>query len=269
MKILLIGAGAWGQKYIDTFKQWPHIELCIATRQSWKKDIDQVPDGVIICTPPSSHIEIARYSLEHHIPVMIEKPLALTHQDASQLIPLQNNAPILVNHIHLFSDYFQELMRQCPLNQITQIDALNLRGNSHHNYSALYDQGCHDVSMILELMKEYPTQIEAKFQTGFYDIDLQFSNKKAHIEISNKYNPKIRYLKVKCNNSHIFYNDHLMGDKLTGIEHNIKNAIPPLTNSLQCFFSLIEGKSDTRAGLDLPLQVMQILDECQRQIGEV
>ena len=269
MKILLIGNGAWGQKYIDTFKQWPHIKLHIGTRQSWQNDVEQKPDGVIICTPPSSHIEIARYSLEHHLPVMIEKPLALSYQEATQLLPLQHNAPILVNHIHLFSDYFQEVMRQCLSDQITQIDAINLRGSSHHTYSPLYDQGCHDLSMILALMKEYPTQITAKFKVDAFHIDLQFDNKKSKIIISNKYETTVRHLKIKCNNCNVVYNDHLMENKLRGIEHNIKNAKLPLTNALQCFFGLIEGKSDPRAGLDLPLQVMQILDECQRQIGEI
>jgi len=269
MKILLIGAGAWGQRYIDTFKQWSQIELCIATRQDWQKNVKQSPDGVIICTPPSSHIEITRYILQHHLPVMIEKPLALTYQEASQLIPLQTNAPILVNHIHLFSDYFQELARQCPSSQITQINALNLRPPSHHTYSVLYDQGCHDVSMVLALMKEYPTHIEAKYKMGTYHINLQFGNKSAHIDVSNGWDPKIRHLKVKCNNDHIVYNDHLINNKLIGIKHNIHNETPPLTNALQCFFDLIEGKSDSRAGLDLPLQVTQILDECQRQIGKV
>ncbi len=269
MKILLIGSGAWGQRYIDTFKRWPHIELIVATRADWQKNVEQKPDGVIICTPPSSHIEIARYILQYHLPVMIEKPLALTHQEASQLVSLQNNAPILVNHIHLFSDYFQELTKQCPPSQITQIDALNLRGTSHHTYSILYDQGCHDIAMILTLMKEYPTQIKAKFKVDAYHIDLQFGDKKAHISISNKCEPKIRHLKVKCNNSNIVYNDHLTTNKLIGMKHNIQNEMLPLTNALQCFFDLIEGKPDPRSGLDLPLQVMQILDECQRQIGEI
>ena len=99
--VLVGGNGKWGQNYISTLKYFQDINLQVATRENWKQLIDKNPDGVIVATPPDSHIEIASYSLSKNIATMIEKPLALSLQEAETL--KQFTAPILVNHIQLFT----------------------------------------------------------------------------------------------------------------------------------------------------------------------
>jgi hypothetical protein len=42
----------------------------------------------------------------------------------------------------------------------------------------------------------------------------------------------------------------------------------PLTNALQVFIDAIHGKPDYRLGLELPMKVMRVLDECQKQLDE-
>src|ERR1035437_729108 len=102
MNIVMVGNGQWAQRYISTLSRFPNVNLQIANRDNWKSLIlKTLPEGVIVCTPPQSHIEIATYSLKLGIPTMIEKPLSLSLSEANAL--KQFCSPILVNHIHLFS----------------------------------------------------------------------------------------------------------------------------------------------------------------------
>ncbi|MFK7876060.1 MAG: Gfo/Idh/MocA family protein [Paracoccaceae bacterium] len=57
---------------------------------------DCAADGVIVATPTSLHTEHAKIAANHAIPVLIEKPVAGTLQDADQLSGIQT--PILVGH---------------------------------------------------------------------------------------------------------------------------------------------------------------------------
>src|SRR5580658_1853229 len=84
--VLCGGTGKWGQNYIKTLSSFENVKLIIANRNNWKILIDDnIPDFVIISTPPQSHIEIAIYALEQNIPVIIEKPLSLSYSVALSL----------------------------------------------------------------------------------------------------------------------------------------------------------------------------------------
>ncbi len=109
MNILLIGKGAWGKNYIKTIDSFfPKIKLTVADRTNWKQLIDKGPAGVIIATPPDSHIEIAKHALRENILCLIEKPLALSLNEAKEL-EQYSNVPILIGHIYLFSNWFQKI----------------------------------------------------------------------------------------------------------------------------------------------------------------
>lgn len=55
-------------------------------------------DGVIVCTPPSSHFPLARLVLEAGKPLLLEKPLTGTLAEAEQLAPLAAATPVMVAH---------------------------------------------------------------------------------------------------------------------------------------------------------------------------
>lgn len=61
-------------------------------------------DGVLIATPPKFHFEIAKFFLENGIPVLSEKPLVETAEEAYQLQSLshQHKVPLAVNQTRRF-----------------------------------------------------------------------------------------------------------------------------------------------------------------------
>lgn len=258
MNILLIGVGKWGKKYISTLKNFHDVHLTTATRENWQQLIDAKPDGVIISTPPDSHIEIALYALDKNIPVMIEKPLSLSLNEAKQLEKFK--IPILVNHIHLFADAYQNLKNIIKDCQITHIESFGYGDGPIRNYSSLWDYGSHDIAMILDITNSIPNHIDIfEYKNDLKSLfTIQMDYKLFHTEstVGNGSENKSRTLSVDFDGLTLTYDD----------KERPWHQAPPLTNAVKIFLEAIDGKEDYRVGLDLSLKVIQILDFCQKKL---
>lgn len=263
--LLLIGSGAWGQNYIKTLKIFSGVKLEVADRTNWRQLIDKKPDGVIVATPPESHIEIAQHALIQDIPTMIEKPLALSSQDAKKLLSFE--APILVNHIHLFSEAYQKIKQFVSPDKITSIQTTGYGPSLPRTYSALWDYGSHDISMILDLVQSVPETVfvnrvikcgqEAKGPEMF-DLDLVFDTCNTQSTFGSSKLFSVRDLTCRSITVH-FEGMTLAYDDTARPSHHV----PPLTNALCVFLNAISGISDSRLGLDLALKVTETLDRCE------
>lgn len=207
--LLLIGAGKWGQNYISTLSNFPDIKLTVATRDNWCSLVDTKPDGIIVATGPLAHVEIAKYILERHIPLMIEKPLALSLQEIEPLLSLQHNATILVNYTHLFANHFLEL--KAHLNNVSTIFAESRGPGPIRSYSSLFDYGSHAVAMCLYLLNEVPLSIgviqEGEEPANSFNINLQFAHTTVHLTVGNNEITKKLWLEAYINNGFLVYND--------------------------------------------------------------
>ena len=250
--ILLIGTGKFGKCYLSTLFSLTDIHLQTANRYNWKQLIDEKPDGVIIATPPDSHIEIAKCALEKNIPVMIEKPLSLSYDEAKQLQGY--SAPILVDHIHLFSDAYQSLKSTVNKEKINSIVSLGFNKSPNREYSALWDYAPHDLAMIMDITQQFPKEIECKqIATDFghlYNIKMYFENFVSASLVGNGGAKKVRKFKVHFDGLQASYDDN---DR--PFYHK-----SPLLNAVNVFLSAIDGNNDPRLGLDLSLKVVKLLE---------
>jgi predicted dehydrogenase len=53
-------------------------------------------DGVLLCTPPSTHVALAEYFVRLGVPVLCEKPFAVTPGEARRLIAVADAASVIV-----------------------------------------------------------------------------------------------------------------------------------------------------------------------------
>lgn len=260
MNILLVGNGKWGKNYISTLNNFPEVNLTIATRQNWKQLVDRNPNGVIIATPPDSHIEIASYALKKDIPIMIEKPLALSLDEVKKLEGFA--APILVNYIHLFSDAYQKIKEIVEPEKITSITSAGYNDGPIRNCSSLWDYGPHDIAMILNLTKKMPDNVCAfEFKNenkSIFTIQMNYKSFFTTSTVGNGANKPCRSLHVDFNGITVSYND----------KERSPHHTPPLTNALTTFIKAISGMSDERLGLDLSIKVTKTLELCQQFINE-
>jgi predicted dehydrogenase len=247
-KLLLIGNGQFGQKYFQTLNGFLNVSLTVASHHNWKSLIDQKPDGVLIVTPPNSHIEIAFYALDRGIPCMIEKPLALSLEEAEPLS--WYSAPILVNHIHLFARDYQAIKRNIKPNKIKNIQTIGTSNRAPREYSELWDYGPHDIAMILDLTQQFPQVIKCQQQDRQFIINMQFDDCETTSIIGHS-DSKRRVISV--NNGMFVYDQEVATDL-------------PLNTALDVFLGAINGVPDYRMGLDLALNVMRVLEACQKSL---
>lgn len=259
MNILLIGNGYWGNAYVSTFKNhFQQHSLDVGTRQDWKLKIDQKPDGVIVCTPPDSHIEIASYALQQNIPVMIEKPLALSLNECEKLKEFSANAFILVNHTHLFSEGYQRIKSMLKSEMIDKIDTFGWGINRNRSYSQLWDYGPHDLSMIFDLLENSELATIRCWKHNQYHIEMTFREDENTIYTTSTVgkevgSDKVRKIAIKTSGIDVIYDDVSRPSTHTF----------PLTNAIKVFLDGICGTEDDRFGIDLSLKIVKALEMCE------
>ncbi|MBU0952203.1 MAG: Gfo/Idh/MocA family oxidoreductase [Elusimicrobia bacterium] len=304
MQIGLIGAGRWGKRYIETLNRMPDINLAyLASRNpesvslvpstckvtpDWRNLLENTGlDGIIIATPPETHLEIAIESIHAGIPVLIEKPMTISLPAAQNLVKEAADCGILimVGHTHLFSAAFRGLkMKGQSLGKLKNMHSSGgAWGPFRPDTPPLWDWAPHDISMSIELSGSFPSHISAK-RTGFiqqpqgtgesFRIILDFeSGACSEINISNIQQNKQRLFKATYEGGSLIYDD-LAENKLV-FQFSSKSAVEPvaidhslpLTNLVADFCRAIgEGRRYDQS-LHLGLQVVEVLTECQKSLN--
>jgi len=301
MQIGLIGAGRWGKRYIETLSRMPGVTLaCLASGNPesaalvpstcritprWQDLLTQKnrPDGIIIATPPGTHLEIAVAAIRAGIPVLVEKPMTLSLAESETIVKETELSRVLtmVGHTHLFSAAFRELkVKGRALGRLKNIrSAGGGWGPFRPDTPPLWDWAPHDVAMTLDLLGSYPVRIEAE-RTGripqqqgsgeAFSIALGFeSGVSAQISVSNIQKQKQRVFEAVYEDGSLTYDD-LAQDKLVfrpssgaalepvAIEHSM-----PLSNLVAEFCRDIGEGKRSDPSLRLGLEVVRALAKCQ------
>jgi predicted dehydrogenase len=295
LRLGLAGAGRWGRNYIRTIAGLPELRLThVASRNPstaallpagcrlvahWSELIDpSALDGVIIATPPASHGEIARAAILAGIPVLIEKPLALSAAEARDVrdLAVEQRVFALVEHTHLFSPAFRTLKQLVERHGgAREIHSeASSQGPYRRDVSVLWDWGPHDVAMCLDLMQEVPTSAASAVQERFernggvaetVSIALSFrSGVAAHILLSNMKDKK-RRISVRCRDATLIYDDAAKNKLAVGSNDGKQTTVAvaeelPLTVACREFAGGITAR---RAhDLDLGVKVVEVLETC-------
>ncbi len=293
----MVGFGKWGKNYIQAAEETglAKVTTLVLSKDSEKwqdtainsfkctSDLDDLVflgvDAAIVALHPSQHALVCCELLHRKIPTMVEKPLALDLKDALQIEAAVAKAgvPFMVNHQHLSTYAYLEIIRRTEDEEITEI--LTQAGNygPFRDYSALWDYGPHDLSMILELMRSSPQKVVSKHQPQKlgerYAFDLTFKGGvKSHSVIWNGSLPKARSLEVKTKNNRYLYDDCNSKSKLI-INGEIAQVMykSPLTLSIEKFIKLIKAEKglnspnsrDQLKRMNAELKVIKLLEEIQ------
>jgi predicted dehydrogenase len=270
MTVGLIGAGKWGKNYIRTIAEIDsNIKILIGNRLNWYELIQsKMCDAIIIATPPDSHIKIAVAALECNLPVMLEKPLALSYHEALTL-QKYDCSRILVNHLQLFSSAYQHMKKEIDPIDIVSISSRGSNNGPTRDYSSLLDYGPHDLSMGMYLTQNYAPDLQLLYKVNtengsLYHLGLQYSNINHDIVIGNGDISRHRMFRVNAYNG-IWEYDDTQEQKLFWNGQPVKiETESPLKNATKCFLQSIEGYIDDRFGLNLALSVTKTLDACYK-----
>ena len=176
MKAFLVGNGTMGGRHRGRFETCGVSFVGVADNDAeFKKIADklnfsggtQTVDFAVIASPATTHYRYAKFFLERHIPVFVEKPLATTAEQAQELVDMATASgdtlfvaqsecfnPIFLN----FRKHFlAELNERCA--DVTDGHAgsaagcepcrgVHLEFRREHRYSSR----CRDVSVMLDLL---------------------------------------------------------------------------------------------------------------------
>lgn len=248
MRIGVIGAGYWGPNIIRNFMQHPSTQVemvCDILPERLEKIKHMYPhitcttssdsifnqkniDLIAICTPVSSHYELAKKAILAGKHVLIEKPMTETSQQALELIELarKHQVHLFVDHTFLFTHAVQkmkEMVVQNELGKLYYFDSVRINlGLFQHDVSVVWDLAVHDFSILLYLIDQTPVTISATgaahFNSKIHDmayISVQYPNNFiAHIHVNWLSPVKVRKCLIAGSRKMLVWDDTLADEKL-------------------------------------------------------
>lgn len=292
LRLGLAGAGPWGRNYLRTVARRNDAVVAAVAGRDWESLTTERLDGVIIATPPHSHLSIARHFGELGVAVLIEKPLCLDLDEALAFRAALSKfrAPVLVDHLHLFSPAYRLLKELSPaLGRITGIVSAGGRaGPVRPETPPLWDWGPHDVAMALDLLGSEPVAVKGRRTLSRaagpgveenYEIELEFAGAvRAKIAFGNAMSP-VRRLAAAHERGGLVYDD-LAERKLAylpagGVEDTrVARAIaaagpfpPPLDCVVEDFCGAIRAGQPDHGHVDLAVGVVRVLEQIGRAVN--
>lgn len=241
IRIGIIGCGYWGPNLVRTFseleevtvtqvsdirperlsyiaKRYPRIE---GTRDAMAVVLDPTIDAVVIATPPQTHYELAMAALKAGKHVLVEKPLSTSTREGEQMVATADrlHRTLLVGHVFLYAPAvvrIRSLLDEGMLGSLYYISSVRTNvGPPRTLVDALWDLAPHDVSIILNVMKESPEEIVARggsftnsklVETAF--LVLRFGDGRlAHIHVGWLTPNKTRLMRMVCSQGEVVYDD--------------------------------------------------------------
>jgi UDP-2-acetamido-3-amino-2,3-dideoxy-glucuronate N-acetyltransferase len=211
----VVGAGKWGANHVATASSIGALRaICDADAtllgELWQKypevaattnfaDLLQMPlDGVVIATPAPTHAQFAIQAIEAGKHVLVEKPLALTVEDAQAILAAArlHGVHVFVGHLVLYQQCVRAVLDHVRAGSIGEVRHVRARRASFGRLRFVEDVwwsfAPHDVSITLAIFGEEPsdgTVVRHSYATpGIADFayaDFRFSHGgTAHIEVT-------------------------------------------------------------------------------------
>jgi predicted dehydrogenase len=262
---------------------------------------DDTVDAVVIATPVPTHHALAKQALEAGKHVFVEKPPAMRGVEMEELVALaeQHDLVLMPGHLLLYHPGLRTVKELVDAGELGEVACVygnrqNL-GVIRSNENALLSLGVHDLSVILWLLGEEPSEAIAHgmdyLQKGIEDVVFCFlrfpSGKVAHMHLSWLDPHKMRKMTVVGREKMVVFDDMELERKVTVYEkapwepaetygewrtrtgdiYSPKvSTDEPLKLELQHFLRLVvEGPGDHREARD-GLAVVRTLDRLSESL---
>jgi len=187
LNVGVVGLGYWGPNLLRVLVENPAVNV------SWLCDLDaerlarlarRAPtaqcthrlqdlldddalDAVVIATPVFTHVELVTRSLAAGKHTFVEKPLATSGAQATELVELAalHGRALMCGHTFVYSPAVQAVREMLDFGTLGEIyfissSRVNL-GLHQRDISVVWDLGPHDFSILLHWLREMPTSVRA------------------------------------------------------------------------------------------------------------
>jgi predicted dehydrogenase len=323
IRVGVVGLGYWGPNLARNFDALPGCELawCCDQDEQRRQRLaslyratrftdcfeellqDAKLDAIALATPVPTHVSLATQALQAGKHCFVEKPLAQSAEDAEAAVQLaaQQDRVLMVGHLleyHPGVRLLKEIVDSGELGQTRYIygNRLNL-GQLRSEENALWSLGAHDVSVVLTLAGEEPTELvahgECYMQEGIEDVVFAFmrfpSGLAAHLHLSWLDPHKERRFTVVGSKRMATFDDMELERKLTiydkGFDEKadsygeyitrageircprVPNA-EPLRLECEHFLTCVRDGLTPRSDGESGLRVVRVLEGLQRSLDE-
>jgi predicted dehydrogenase len=322
-RLALAGAGGWGRniaRSLQRLRGGSFDTVCdtdpnalaglgeIGTKTRRISDFeaavaDPSIDAFVIATPPQTHHHLASLALRAGKDVLVEKPLALRTEDATDLVRLAGDRGriLMVGHLlvyHPAVNRLREILNQGELGEIQYLysQRVNL-GVIRTRENSLWSLAPHDVAVAIDLLGELPMQVTAQgaayLRPGVEDVafvQLLFpSGRIAAIHVSWLDPHKERTLTLVGTRKMAVFDDMEPTEKLRIYDHGVHEAdylpygealtlrfgdivIPkidaaePLVLECQHFVDRLHDRGRPRSDGEAGLEVVRVLAAASRSL---
>jgi predicted dehydrogenase len=175
IEIGVIGLGYWGPNWVRNILKHPDYSLAWIVDANPERikshekqyglnqsqvhgDLESamkvnVPDLVLVATPPSTHLELGKSVLIHGSNLIVEKPIGISNKEAAELISLgkSKNLQIFVDHTYIFTPLARKIKEIIGNKEIGELQfiissRLNL-GLIQKDVDVIRDLAVHDLSL--------------------------------------------------------------------------------------------------------------------------
>lgn len=241
VRVAQIGVGYWGPNLLRNLLGMAHTEVVAVADLESARLAEVAPpgapfvttrdyrellgrpdiDAVVIATPAQSHVQLVSEALAAGKHVLVEKPLALSPEDAGALVDLaaRRQRVLMVGHTFLYNVAVRRIRQYIDDGELGDVlyiysQRLNL-GRVREDINALWNFAPHDVSILLYLLGAPPAEVTARgfayLQEEVEDVvflTLAFpGNVGAHIHISWLDPHKVRRMTVVGRRRMLVYDD--------------------------------------------------------------
>lgn len=267
MKTVVFGGGYFGRNYIRELghnlvaviepdpanAEYVHKTYNVPVYAELPQDIQF--DGAVIVTPPTSHVELAKGLLAQGYYVLIEKPFAISVEEAYQLHRWRDKCMAAMIYLyHPSVAWLKEVVKFTPLNHIYTRRTND--GPIRPWQNALWDLAAHDVSICNYILGQTPHALEAMGSRSRDWAMLRsiYVAAEAITYVSWRGGPKVRTVELVPQDGH----DRIIFDDMqTALE------ISPMRLMLNAFLS---GKWDERGAFETGIEVTNVLEKAAHMI---
>lgn len=319
IRIGVIGYGYWGPNLVRNFMANQDMEVAYVcdkdstrlekvqalyptikvTAKSADLISDTKVDAVVIATPVTSHYDLAMSALQAGKHVLVEKPITVSSEQASNLIDeaAKRKLILLVDHTFVYTGAVQkmrEITRESSFGQLRYYDSTRVNlGIFQHDVNVLWDLAVHDLTIMSHIIDAEPVAVSA---TGYSHVQGQPENMAfltvffandliAHINVNWLSPVKIRRTLVGGSKQMIVYDDVENSEKLKIYDSGIKVTETPdeihklmisyrtgdlwspkvvgaeaLQVEVQHFLSCINGEETPLTGGEEGLKIVKVLE---------
>ncbi|MEQ9298246.1 MAG: Gfo/Idh/MocA family oxidoreductase [Cyclobacteriaceae bacterium] len=293
-KIALVGCGIWGQKIlrdllnlqciVDVFdmNEAACTDALSLGAQSFNSGLPSSAsyDGIIVATPSITHRTILERISPLGLPIFVEKPLTTSLEDALHLREVLHER-VYVMHIWLYHPgirMLSEIAKSEELGKVLSLRSKRCNWTSpRKDIDSIWNLAPHDITICQSILGFLPDPVFStveRYKNGIARgmVGVLGNNPSFIFEISNRYETKLRDVRLHCENGvavlkdekvdylEIYHGDDESDLSKIEIEKRRFGTNSALIEELREFINYLEGGPSPRSNLEHGVQVVRVID---------